>query len=787
MTDTQDRIESIDLTPSPRILEMIAEVDLAIYQCLAEFVDNAFDELSKAKEEDPDQEHRVDIQLPTSGKADRSSEIVVADTGRGMTTEQMRTALRAGSSGNQAFGSLGLFGMGFNVATARLGRVTEVRSGRKGDDTWVIATIDLAEMQRMDSYRVPLRHAPKDRNEHGTTITVKELKTDIVAKLQRQGELNSTKKMLGRIYSYILRDPARRKFSGSGVIGGLGLPLYLNGNAVKPVIPCVWDPDRTVTNKGRVVNAVQAIDFPLGDAYACMTCGHWHTNPHDRCAECGSENVVQRERRIHGWLGVQRYNHTSDFGVSFIRQGRSITHQDKGLFNFQDEDTIISEYPIEIGGGRLVGEIHLDHAPVNFRKTDFDRDSRSWSVMLDRIRGSSPLRPKKAQELGMPANDSPLAVLFDAFRRNDPGLKCLVPGNGKAALHDQARKWGEEFRRETPGYETDQKWYEAAKEHDDIVAGVKPTNEGAADDDLAWLEAEGLGHLDLEREGDPSADDTGHTGSGVEPRAPETVDERFARYGESSRPLPDIEGEVRLGSARLKLRGYVTSGIMFDPADGGSRYFVLRAVSGETLLFVAEETPLVRDFGWSPSDAALVYAVPFLKDVYRLPGTHLSVLDDLVAQFPDRRVNPAAVRDRGVSLLDDLRERLAPIIAGNPSGYWSSLRSHSRTEAEDLARASSPDMNWERAIEDGSFASYLTAGGIEDLIRAYPADLLDHAVFRSTYSTWSDDATRAEQVDRLVGLVQDLRRITAAGPVYNARELNRFSLSVDLLRSELID
>ncbi|EYR65228.1 hypothetical protein N866_00135 [Actinotalea ferrariae CF5-4] len=775
---------TIDLTPSPRILEMIAEVDLDIYQCLAELIDNSFDELQRAREEDPSQEYRVDVSIPTQASASRASEIIMSDTGRGMSQDQMRTALRAGSSGNSMFGSLGLFGMGFNVATARLGQITEVRTGRAGDDTWSIATIDLAAMQRQDTFTVPLHHEPKDRSEHGTVITVSTLKPDIVAKLQRPSEVTKTKRMLGRIYSFILRDPKRHTFSGSEIAGGLGLPLYLNGNPVKPVLPCIWDPERTVTYRGQDVTAVQVIDVPLTDAYACMTCGHWHANPRDECVLCGSTQVVQRERQIKGWLGIQRYNHNSDFGISFLRHGRAITYQDKDLFQWLDEDTPTAEYPVEIGGGRIVGEIHLDHAPVNFRKTDFAKDQVAWTVMRDRVRGEGPLRPQKAQELGMPANESPLARLFNAFRRNDPGLKNLVPGNGKAALHELARKWAEEFRKEVPGYETDQKWYDAAKQHDDIVNGVHdPAAEGEAESD--WLAEEGLEHLDTDH--DTSRDDA-PDGEGPDesrpPSPPETVEERFARYLASARPLSDLEGKVRVGPQNLTLRAYVTSGVSFSPDDGGSEHFVLRAPSGETQLYVAEESPLVSEFGWDPADAAVVYAVPYLMRLYDLGGTQEEVLHDVIGQFPDRRIDPATIRDRGTTLLGDIREGVLDVVRSEPPAFWSSLRPESRTAAEDNARAARPDLNWEEAISDGSFAAYLTASGVEDVLRAKPEALLDGKVFTSTYATWSDQ--KDAQVDRLAGLLQDLRRVTASGATHDAREIARFSLSLDLLRRELV-
>lgn len=199
--------DTLDLTPSPRILEMIAEVDLKTWQCLAELIDNSFDELNRASKEKPDRDFRVDVQLPSSGQAARDSKISVADNGRGMTLDQMRTALRAGSSGNRAHGSLGLFGMGFNVATARMGSVTEVRTGREGEDYWTIATINIKEMRQEDTYRVPITREPKDHTEHGTVVTVTDLRTDMIQRLRSTQEVSQVKKQLGQVYSYMLRRP----------------------------------------------------------------------------------------------------------------------------------------------------------------------------------------------------------------------------------------------------------------------------------------------------------------------------------------------------------------------------------------------------------------------------------------------------------------------------------------------------------------------------------------------------------------------------------------------------
>ena len=53
--------ETLDLTPSPRILDVIADVDMTVEECLAELIDNALDEIDSARREDPGFEGRVEI------------------------------------------------------------------------------------------------------------------------------------------------------------------------------------------------------------------------------------------------------------------------------------------------------------------------------------------------------------------------------------------------------------------------------------------------------------------------------------------------------------------------------------------------------------------------------------------------------------------------------------------------------------------------------------------------------------------------------------------------------
>jgi hypothetical protein len=109
------------------------------------------------------------------------------------------------------------------------------------------------------------------------------------------------------------------------------------------------------------------------------------------------------------------------------------------------------------------------------------------------VRGPGPLAPGRSQRLGHEPNTSPLAVLFAAFRRNDPGLRNLIPGDGVRALHDEAAAWANRFRKGDPAYQSDEMWYEAALRHDT----PRPTVTAVVDDriDLVKLPPEDLGDL----------------------------------------------------------------------------------------------------------------------------------------------------------------------------------------------------------------------------------------------------------------------------------------------------
>jgi len=211
----------IDIQPSPRILTVLGDIEFKEWQCVAELVDNAFDDfldIKRAALSWPDG-FLASVTVPTMATAAQEAEIIVRDTGRGMDLDTLNDAVRAGWSSNDRFTKLGLFGIGFNIATARLGRVARVVTTRPGDSEWVGIEIDLQAIAESEEFRAPVVTEPKANfNEHGTKVTVSQLKPTHVSWLQRnQTQLRN---VLGDVYAYLLEQE--------------GFKLTVNGVKVKP-------------------------------------------------------------------------------------------------------------------------------------------------------------------------------------------------------------------------------------------------------------------------------------------------------------------------------------------------------------------------------------------------------------------------------------------------------------------------------------------------------------------------------------------------------------------------
>lgn len=258
--------------------------------------------------------------------------------------------------------------------------------------------------------------------------------------------------------------------------------LYVNTQIIKPTRHCVWGDQRVVTtSRFGDVHAFMPVNYELPSRRFCLKDREWLRTGDVACPVCGSEmNVQERERRVKGWLGLQRYLSASQFGIDFLRNGRKIELDSRDLFMWTDSDGVTeTEYPIDDprNRGRIVGEIHLDHCRVSYTKDRFDRTDPAWQEMVELIRGQGPLRPEKAKSLGYGANDAPLFKLFSTFRRSSP--KSRVAGEWAklfvVADNDHAAEMADKFSAADPAYETDDQWWKIVQEQDEALLRGTPS------------------------------------------------------------------------------------------------------------------------------------------------------------------------------------------------------------------------------------------------------------------------------------------------------------------------
>ena len=457
--------QEFDLTPDPRVLQMLGEINLHQWRCLAELIDNSIDGfLHAARAGSPVDAPEIAVVLPTVDN--ENARVVVKDNGPGMSFEVLEKAVKAGWSGNNPLENLGLFGMGFNIATARLGLVTEVWTSRSGDPEQVGVRIDLDNLRATGNFRVPRQTRPKvDHTAHGTEVVITRLKPDQRAYLARGNNQKTIRKHLARAYSSLLDQ------SGAGKIR-----LMVGGTRLSPRRHCVWGEDRTVTYPdGTVARAVELIDVKLAPRRYCTHCMRTLAASEETCPTGSpSCNIVETTRRVHGWVGLQRYLHNTEFGIDFIRNGRKIEISNKDLFEWSDGETSEVEYPTDDqrNRGRFVGEIHIDHCRVSYTKDRFERDDPAWGEMVRVVRGEGPLRPIVAKQRGYAGNESPLYKLYQAFRRSSPqGKNGLWSRVLVVRDNERAQQMAEAFAEDDPDYLTDERWWQLVQEQDKEVLG----------------------------------------------------------------------------------------------------------------------------------------------------------------------------------------------------------------------------------------------------------------------------------------------------------------------------
>jgi len=456
-----------DFTPDTKVLIALTHTQMKPLDALCELIDNSIDSFSTAKlQGNPVSNPVVRVDLPNANDidADRGS-ICVSDNGPGLTVESAEKALRAGYSGNNPYDTLGLFGMGFNISTGKMGSVTKFYSTREDLDYGIEVVIDLNAINKSKSYQVVGNKVVKSSFIHGTIIEVSRWWPEgtsnrgFVKSLVRYG----TKKIreeLGRRYASILKEKEIR--------------ILVNEVECEPFEHCVWSEKRYVERKkyGQIP-AVYTFNKNIYTQRKCNNCTATLEPGQTVCPSCGSKDIRTLEERVRGWVGIQRYDSATDYGIDLIRNGRAIRISEKSaFFEYVDEfQKTIKDYPIDTSYGRIVGEVHLDHVPVDFMKQDFQRSSPEWHRAISFLRGDSSLQPTQP---GAENNDSYIFKLYQGYRRvKTPGKTDLYMGTWDPVKEEPRRisrdvemDFLERFKKHEPGYYDDEEWYKKVEEAD---------------------------------------------------------------------------------------------------------------------------------------------------------------------------------------------------------------------------------------------------------------------------------------------------------------------------------
>lgn len=793
---------TLDITPTPRILRTLGEIPFQTWQCLAELIDNSIDAfLSDKGAISEETERSISVNWTSDSVASADRTIEVGDNACGMAIEQLRNAVRAGYSSNDPIGNLGLFGMGFNISTARLGEVTTIMSTRSGDPDWVGIEIDFQKLIDTKRFDAPIiRKAKSNLYDHGTKITISRLRQGILTELPNKE--NEIRQRLEAVYAPLLNNQE--------------ISIYIKGRQLHPRNHCVWSESRYVRYNDQNVSARIMIDRNLGDALFDLSRNCYLTADEAEQYYVAQQDgrdlpahIVERGKRLTGWLGIQRYADPNDFGIDFIRNGRKILISDKSLFQYENPLTGQKElqYPLELGtsvGGRIVGELHVDYLLPTYQKNDFDRSDNSWSQTVEAICGVGPFLPKSRKALGFSEqNPSPLCILVNAFRRVDKGTKCLFAPN------DVAKRYAFEFRKGLRDYLDDILWWKAAQEEDQkqSTGGVRVTtavNIGdiPSDDIGAYIAGTVntpptvMANDSTTAGSQPGALPVAPLRSTSAPSLPESskLDELIQR----ATPVSQLSGRnYKFGNTgSLNVRAYeLNHGSIFYRGEKKPCFFQSDGIDCDFVYDPAH--PLLAQYPITAKMLLLQYLSEKLKARDSLPDL-VSVYAELVEiTMQEAKIDRQSLQDRASSAFELLREKLISALIDRAADAVSCIHESAGEVEETITNLIQSNTALLTAFQAGTkdgFDSmdFVPPKTLYRLVERFPEDVFDGKVLQTPYMAiklQDEKATqraRDESKDRALSFIKDaLRVISGYSQRVQKNELARASLSVDFLLKEL--
>lgn len=844
-TPSVDINSEITITPDPQILQVLTYLEMRPIDSLCELIDNSIDAFANSP--DP---ALVIIDLPTRHEVeDGTARVRVRDNGPGMTLAEVENSLKAGYSSKPRHGSLGLFGVGFNIATGKLGRVTRLLTARKEDPYAIETVIDLVSLKNSGNFKLKAAQVAKPEGlPHGTIVEVTQpwgpgnQNFGFMTKLISIGR-PKTLALLGRTYATLLR--------------GKKVRIMVGEDSVEAFHHCIWADERYVehTKHGKIPAVYRFENKVIHTYRRCAACGAVIPEGEAKCpdAKCGSTSSLTQEERISGWMGIQRFQDGSHFGVDLVRNGRAIRLLEKEpFFTFQDPETggdPIVDYPVDQREGRIVGEIHLDHVPVDPAKQNFERSSPEWRRAVEFLRGRSSLQPERP---GADSNTSPIFKLYQGYRKvRRPGKRSMsmgkwLPGSNepialsKAEIDDLRQK----FEAREPGFFDDSEWYRLVEQSDQKpVEGLRKCPDCHLESPEGIEECPNCAHI-FEGKGCINADcaqvisrssaTCPHCGANQIPHVeqpwtcevcsnanssesaacsvcahgrgslnPVSKDGlRAISHKDESLSFPGLTVRLASGqfSSPIDVATYLTDGaIRSYHADGTNMQLPsVRFVDTDLEIYIDPKHPLFEQAGVSIDHQVAAETSAYLLAYYgsqasKFPAEHslTKLTHDFLYRYRPDKYSTAEVETDLESLFSSLRSRLADAFGPESADVYANLPQEEKTAlASELVRRGRDVAELSALKDNGQFAHFLRPQGIVAIFRYNPKLFFDGKVWAVTYSDIAKiDAAGAERLQALIrneyGSLLEITAVYAAKGAGNPKEAELARAACRLLFAKL--
>ena len=365
-------------------------------------------------------------------------------------------------------------------------------------------------------------------------------------------------------------------------------------------------------------------------------------------------------------------------------------------------------------------------------------EDEGWLEALKAIKGSSPLQPRISEQLGFEKNNSPLSVLYSAFRYNSPvGKKTLLCGfSDKVNANVKAKNIAAYYYEGKEDYQSDEKWYEMV-----VNAEISLDEE---EEDIITDEIDDDG-------GNNTVDDDKDNG--------DDNDENNDPYKEATfltSETYDIQNFIDEKPITVKIYQYKpdsdeeTKPIVFIP-DGLTKRNI----------YINRNHDLFQDFADDWKDLVLLEIASIFQKLKILNNSEWQLSEiyyELKKKYDsDSMLNVKLLCQQASSLVDRIQEELVKNKEPLDESIENLLSDNEikKLKSNYIRRKKRAIKDVNELVKDTTFLDFMDISYIKKYIRLHPEHIFDGKVFNLPYKELDDD-TRREFLEEYMDNIKDV-------------------------------